>query len=249
MSKVFQASGGLLKIINRCQRLTSVMSSSQRLDKFEQHGLGPIISSLNLPVRGLKNQAIQFRKAPVDYPPVTGSDHWRRKMRTLFRSLDVNGDGYITKEDYVISAKRCAEYLDLDDERAEYLLNQRVAVWESISKSSEDTSKISEEECLRSAIVLCNQRSYRQEVFPKQISMHFTAVDLDSDGLISREEHSASCYSSNIPEEEAQKLFDLLDPDKDGFITIDEFAQSFTEFFFTEDPHNTYSGMFGPLAD
>ncbi|XP_013402552.1 sarcoplasmic calcium-binding protein [Lingula anatina] len=251
MFKIFNASRGLLRIIqvHPCQALTSLMSSTQRWRKVVQHGLVPKFSPLILPARGLKNHVIQFRKAPVEYPPVTGTEHWRRKMRTFFRCFDVNGDCYITKEDFVISAKRIADYMNLNDERAEHMLNQRIAMWDSTSKMKEGASKISEEEYLKSAPMVFNQISYRHEVFPLHVSMHFTALDLDSDGLISRDEHKASAYSFNIPEEESKKIFDLLDIDKSGFITIDEIAHGLAEFFFTEDPKNKYNVIFGPLAD
>ncbi|XP_013402574.1 uncharacterized protein LOC106168158 [Lingula anatina] len=216
------------------------MSSTQGWRKVVQHGLVPKFSPLILPARGLKKKhVIQFRKAPVEYPPVTGTENWRRKMRTCFRCFDVNGAGYITKEDFLISAKRIADYLDLNDERAEHMLYQRISMWDLISKRKEGASKISEEECLKSAPMVFNQRSCRIESFPLQISMHFTSVDLDSDGLISRDEQKALAYSFNVSEKDSQKVFDLLDIDKDGVITIDEIAHAFAEFFFTEDPNNT----------
>ncbi|XP_013402815.1 sarcoplasmic calcium-binding protein [Lingula anatina] len=188
----------------------------------------------------------QVFQAPMDYPPLTGSEHWKRKLRTYFRCFDVNSDGYITKEDYVISAKRCAEYLDLDDERAEQILNQRLRQWEYITKNA---SKVSEEEYVELVQGLCNQKHFREELFSTAVSRAFAVVDLNSDGLISREEYKAFFYSLCLSAEDSHKTFNLIDNNNDGFITKDELGHAMAEFFFTEDPNNIYNEVYGSLAD
>ncbi|XP_013402651.1 sarcoplasmic calcium-binding protein-like [Lingula anatina] len=247
MSKVFQASKGLIRIMQpRGQGLTRITSTTKRVEKVLQHESVTKFSPLSLPVRGLKHQPIQFKKAPMDYPPLTGSDLWKRKVRTYFKCFDVNGDGYITKEDYILSARRCAEYLDLDDERTEHVLNQRIRQWEYMTKNA---SKVSEEEYVEMVQVLCNQKHFREEFFLAVVSMSFTVTDINGDGLISSEEYKAYFYSLGLSAEASQKAFHLIDNNNDGFITVDEFGHAIAEFFFTEDPSNIYNEVFGALAD
>ncbi|XP_013407534.1 sarcoplasmic calcium-binding protein [Lingula anatina] len=238
----------LPNVIRACRGLVRAMPVKRALWKDVQHGLDPKFSPLSLPVRGVKHRAIQFKKAPLDYPPVTGSDHWRRKLRTTFRCFDTNGDGYVSKEDFVISAKRCAQYLGLNDERTQCVLNQRTRIWGIIPKGA-DASKISEDDYVNGGLTVFNQHSFRQEFLPMVITEDFNAMDIDGDGIISHEEHKAFFYSLNIPVEMSKKIFDVMDIDKDGLITIDEFAHAMTEFLLTEDQDNAYSGFFGPLAD
>ncbi|XP_013381974.1 sarcoplasmic calcium-binding protein, beta chain-like [Lingula anatina] len=81
------------------------------------------------------------------------------------------------------------------------------------------------------------------------VSMGFKVMDIDGDGLVTKEEHAAYFYSMNVPVEESKKIFDVMDTNKDGFISIDEYAHAYAEFLFTEDPNNEYNGFFGPLVD
>ncbi|XP_013402662.1 sarcoplasmic calcium-binding protein-like [Lingula anatina] len=217
--------------------MSKVFQASRRLLKISQtcHGLARVI-----PVS---------QTDPMEYPLLTGAHHWRRKMRTTFRCLDANSDGYITKEDYAITARRCAQFLNLNDERAQHILNQRMAMWEIIPKGTEDPSKVSEEEYINSAPPVFNRNSFRQEFLPMVISMDFDAMDIDGDGLISNEEHKAFFYGLHIPVDESKKIYDVMDTNKDGLISIDEFAHAWTEFFLTEDPNNIYDVLFGKLAD
>ncbi|XP_013387753.1 luciferin-binding protein [Lingula anatina] len=226
MSKIFQASKGLLKITQSCRGLARVTPGRQGLREIVQpgscrglarvipdshrlgkivHGFSPEYAPCRQPVRELANQPARFKKAPVDYPPLTGSDHCRRKLRTIFKCMDSNGDGFITKEDFETSARRVAEYLKLNDEQAEHILKQRLAIWELMSKATQDTPKVSEEEYVGLAVSVRNQSGYRQEFFPMLVSVEFNAMDIDGDGIISKEEHKAFFYSINVPVEESKK--------------------------------------------
>ncbi|XP_013387754.1 uncharacterized protein LOC106156870 [Lingula anatina] len=194
MSKIFQASKGLLKITQSCRGLARVTPGRQGLREILQPGssralarvipasrrLGTIVhgllteSPILQPVRKLANQPVRFKKAPIDYPPVTGSDHWRRKLRTIFKCLDSNGDGFITKEDFETSARRVAEYLELNDEQAGHILNQRLAIWDLIYNASQNTFKMTEEEYVGSCCLsIINQSSHRQEFFHMMVSVDF----------------------------------------------------------------------------
>ncbi|XP_013410325.1 sarcoplasmic calcium-binding protein 1-like [Lingula anatina] len=188
---------------------------------------------------------------PADYPLVTGSEHWRRKVRTVFKCLDSNADGYITREDWVIGVRRFVQYLNIDDEKAERILNERLAVWKSLVKDSEDdtTAKISVEEYVQHSLSFVNWVNYRQELQVKLISTTFNGMDVDGDGLISKEEHAAFFYGIHVPVEHSKDVFNVMDADKDGFISLAEYAEAHMEFWLTEDPENKYNEFFGPLVD
>ncbi|XP_013387758.1 sarcoplasmic calcium-binding protein [Lingula anatina] len=249
MSKIFQTSRGLLKITQSCRGLAMTIPARRRLGEIVQQGLVPEFAPFWQPIRGMANQAVRFKKAPIDYPLLTGSDHWRRKKRTVFRRMDTNGDGFITKEDFETSARRVAEYLKLNDVQAEHILNQRLAIWELVSNATQDTTKVSEEEFVGSSVPIVNQSYYRQDFLPMWVSVEFNTTDIDGDGLISKEEHKAFFYSVNVPVEESKNVFDAMDSNKDGFICIEEFAHASAEFFLTEEPDNPFNEFFGPLVD
>ncbi|XP_013398758.1 sarcoplasmic calcium-binding protein-like [Lingula anatina] len=189
---------------------------------------------------------------PFDYPLVTGTEHWRRKMRTVFRGLDSNGDGLVTKEDYVKSAQRAAQYLNLNEKQARAQLDLRLAISRIVNaKDDEDGMEpvVTEEEYINRRIETFNDRHFRQEMYPVIISAEFSTMDTNGDGLISHEEFAAYCCSFNIPTGYSKKMFDVLDVNNDGVISIEEFGQGHVDFWLGEDPNSKYNEFIGPLVD
>ncbi|XP_013381972.1 sarcoplasmic calcium-binding protein-like [Lingula anatina] len=201
-------------------------------------------------VRGLANQPQHFKKMPIDYPPVTGSSHWRRKVRTCFNCLDSNSDGCITREDWVATANRTVQFLSLDEKQADVILKQRLGIWERYVQSLRDdiSAKMIEDEYVKESLSMVNQLSYRRELLPSIITVEFNAMDVDGDGRISKEEHAAFFYSIRAPVDASKRVFNVMDSNKAGFISMEEFAEGYMEYWLTEDPNNKYNMFFGPLV-
>ncbi|XP_013398981.1 sarcoplasmic calcium-binding protein [Lingula anatina] len=244
---------GLATIVQPNRKLGRLILPAQNLSKKitvsvfdKQRGMAPVIHLK----QGLVKQPWHFRK-PDEYPQITGSDHWRRKMRTLFRAFDVNGDGYLTEEDFEMSARRCSEYMNLNEENTKILLDQRLTYWrDSMSKDStgRNIGKISEDQFVEKQLVTMNDNNFRESFFDILCS-RFKMMDLDGDGLISPDEHAAIFYGFNIPPEHSKKIFDIIDSNSDGFITQEEFICALIEFYLTENPDNKYNECNGPLVD
>ncbi|XP_013381977.1 sarcoplasmic calcium-binding protein-like [Lingula anatina] len=254
MSKLFQNSWGLLRIVQSRWGLVRTTPSNQiLLKKGPQSGLvlgcTPCMQSARELTGQVTNQPIRLKNMPTDYPPVTASDHLRRKTRTVFNCFDSNNDGIITKEDFEASARRTIEHLKLNAEQAANILKQRLEMWEFVSRDSKDASQVTEEEFVGFDPSVLNHSTYRKEFFPMYVSVGFKVMDIDGDGLVTKDEHAAYFYSMNVPVEESKKIFDVMDANKDGFISIDEYAHAYAEFLFTDDPNNKYNGFFGPLVD
>ncbi|XP_013387371.1 sarcoplasmic calcium-binding protein-like [Lingula anatina] len=187
---------------------------------------------------------------PTDYPLLTGSDHWKRKIHTIFKAVDATGQGYITKEALEITAKRAAHYLDLNDEQTEYYVNLRLDIWRNIINrgSYDDNAKISEAEFLQNHMLMFNDSKNRANLADFLV-IEFIAIDADGDGYISPREHAAYFYGLNIPTEYSKPMFDIMDTNKDGLISKEEFTQAQIEFWLSEDEKNIYNEFHGPLVD
>ncbi|XP_013399033.1 sarcoplasmic calcium-binding protein isoform X1 [Lingula anatina] len=247
----------MAKVAQLCRDYLRITQSfpvlARNIQSLKSEVNGPLLRFVTgfQPVRAFTNKVLRLKKMPIDYPAVTGSEHWRRKSRTIFKCLDSNADGYLTKEDYVSSAKRATEYLNLDDEQAERILNIRLNFWKLLAQDSSDDEsfRVSEAGYVQSCISVVNQSTFRLEFYPKLLSMEYDAKDFDGDGLLSQKEFAANFYSLRIPVENAKRAFDSIDSNRDGIISFEEYALGYTEFTFTEEPNNKYNEFFGPLVD
>ncbi|XP_013387369.1 sarcoplasmic calcium-binding protein-like [Lingula anatina] len=187
---------------------------------------------------------------PKDYPLLTGSDHWKRKARTVFNAVDTTGQGYLTKESLELTAKRTAQYLDLNEEQAENHLNLYLDIWRKfVNRGSDDVNaKISEDEFVQNHMLTFNDNKIRENL-ADYLAIEFIAIDTDGDGYISPREHAAYFYGIGIPTEHSRRIFDIMDTNKDGLISKEEFTQAQIEFCLSEEDSNIYNEFHGPLVD
>ncbi|XP_013381971.1 sarcoplasmic calcium-binding protein-like [Lingula anatina] len=146
-----------------------------------------------------------------------------------------------------MAARRAAQYLGLNDEETEPVLEVRREVWKAWATNSK-TGMISEEEHREKIMSQCNQNKFRLELYPQIVLTGFDNMDSDGDGRISKREFAAFYYGMNVPAEYSKDVFDVLDENKDGFISLEEYAQAHADFFFSEDPNSKYNDLCGPLV-
>ncbi|XP_013402606.1 uncharacterized protein LOC106168185 [Lingula anatina] len=168
-------------------------------------------------------------------------------MRTVFKCLDANCDGYLTRHDYETTGRRAAGYLGLNGDQCEDVVKQFLYAWDHLDKDIAD--KVAEEEYVHILFTIVNQDSFRRDLYPTRLATNFNLVDTDGNGLISKEEHAAFYKGMRISAEEANRAFYLMDSNGDGFISLEDCAQVYLEFVFTEDPNNKYNEILGPLVD
>ncbi|XP_013407491.1 sarcoplasmic calcium-binding protein [Lingula anatina] len=195
--------------------------------------------------RSFSMKGINLKKGPHDYPVPTGSDHWRRKIRTLFKSMDTDGDGYVTKKDFELSAHRLTSYLNLNEKKAKEVLKMRLLAWEVVSKGKHDDCSISEDEYVSSIYDACSAYS---ELFIKIIISECDFADANDDGFITRDEHKAFFYGRGVPVKHSADVFKVLDTDGDGILSREEFIQGAVDFVFSEDENSPYVHFIGPLV-
>ncbi|XP_013407488.1 sarcoplasmic calcium-binding protein-like [Lingula anatina] len=197
--------------------------------------------------RSFTQKAVNLKRTPQDYPALNGSEHWRRKIRTLFRARDIDGDGYLTKKDYEMNVHRVSSYMNLNENQAKDLMKWKLFVWEKLSGSTDASAdfRLPEDD------YVSNMLAAYPIIVEKIVdiaSCDFDTVDIDGDGFISPQEHKACFYGFGIPLKHSTDVFKVLDTDGDGKISRQEFVQGFVDYILSEDENSPHACFFGPLV-
>ncbi|VDM01832.1 unnamed protein product [Schistocephalus solidus] len=75
----------------------------------------------------------------------------------------------------------------------------------------------------------------------------FKAVDIEGTGYISMTEYRNLQEAWRVGRGEAEGMFKVLDTDKDGKISSDEYLSAWVEYFLGEDNNSPYKTFFGPV--
>ena len=155
-----------------------------------------------------------------------------KKMLTRYKRLDLNHDGFISREDYELMATKLQEYGRLDEKGAELACNAFTNAADALGLNA--GVKISVEEAARNA----NQKLLTMEVSKRQTMLTtthnpiFDAVDLNKDGHISLDEFKIyfQIIAPDISDAEIIHSFNTIDEDKNGEISRDEFIAAAFDF-------------------
>ena len=155
-----------------------------------------------------------------------------QKMRTRFTRLDLNHDGFISREDYELMATKVQEHGKLNAENAESTRNAfmtvadlfdlkpgvKIPVEEAAKKANREFSVMAQEKIM--ALV-------KETHDPL-----FDALDLDKDGHISLDEFKVyfQIIAPDISEDEMKHSFNVIDSNKNGEISREEFIAAAFDF-------------------
>ncbi|CAB3988635.1 sarcoplasmic calcium-binding [Paramuricea clavata] len=154
------------------------------------------------------------------------------KMRTRFTRLDLNHDGFISRDDYELMAKKLKEYGKLNAEDAESTRNAFMTVADRLDLKP--GVKISVEEAAQKAnrelSVMAQEKS--KASLKKTHDPIFDALDLDKNGHISLDEFKVyfQIVAPDISEDEMKHSFNVIDSNKNGKISREEFIAAAFDF-------------------
>ena len=172
-----------------------------------------------------------------------------RKMRTRFTRIDLNHDGFISREDYEIMATKVQECGKLNAEDAESTRNAFMTVADALGLKP--GVKIPVEEAAKKA-----NREFSVIAQEKQLAFlketHnpiFDAVDLNKDGHISLDEFKVyfQIIAPDISEDEVTHSFNVIDSNKNGEISREEFITAAFDFLHGFEETEVSKVFFGPL--
>lgn len=161
--------------------------------------------------------------------------------------FDVNNDGVISFDDFVMLAEKFGDLGHLSKQEMADFLNVLKSIWETNWGAVEPYNTISVEQYLNDMYRVVTDKSLKKNVH-KFLPYLFQAVDMDSNGNISIAEFKLFFKCLGLTERDAERSFLAIDTDGDGVLSIKEFVKLGREFFLTENPKRVSKNFWGPLA-
>ena len=169
-----------------------------------------------------------------------------RKMRTRMQRMDINHDGYISREDFELMAKRLVEYSgEITEEKSEAIFKTFAKVADLMGLKSGVKIPLEEAATVASDVLLSPTGEKPSGVH----DMLFDCIDTNSNGTISINEYKVyfKVIGHDISEEETKHCFDTIDSNGNGVISREEFVAAAEEFFYGVEETELSNVFYGQL--
>ncbi|XP_045503258.1 sarcoplasmic calcium-binding protein [Colias croceus] len=176
------------------------------------------------------------------------SEFWRRKMRTVHNILDVDKDGLISFNDFILFSERFKSLGNLDEEQAKEFTAIIKLTWEEQWGAIDPYNYVTVEQYLDDMHHVLNDKTLKKRAH-KWLPYLFKAVDKDKSGYISVNEFKLFYKCLGLSNEHAAIAFAVIDINGDGKLSLKEFVNLGKDFFYTEDETRVSKMFWGPLID
>nr|CAH8864340.1 unnamed protein product [Trichobilharzia regenti] len=187
-------------------------------------------------------------KRAEDYGTLDCGPVWEGKMRTMYRRLDVNETMKLRCHDLLQIGQFLVQRAHLDRRRSDAVMRAMLHIWVkflAVDKAGEHLDEIREIEFVHNMREMINGE-FRHEIDQFGWTF-FKAIEVDNSGFISQASYRTLQEAWHVGREEAEGMFKMIDNDKDGKISSDEFLTAWNEYFLSEDPQSPYRMFFGPV--
>ena len=175
-----------------------------------------------------------------------------RKMRTRMFRMDVNKDGFISREDYELMGIRLAEHSGMTGEQAETAKKQFLKVVDMVNLKPGVKTPLEEAAKKVNEALLTSMTATERSAFINDIhDLLFDAIDTNNDGHISLSEFKVylNIIAPDIEEDKIVYSFNTIDTDKNGEISREEFLAAANDFLQGVEETELSKVFFGPLLD
>ncbi|XP_026488949.2 sarcoplasmic calcium-binding protein [Vanessa tameamea] len=176
------------------------------------------------------------------------SEFWRRKMRTVHNILDVDKDGLISFNDFLLFSERFKSLGHLDEQQAKEFTAIIKLTWEEQWGAIDPYNFVTVEQYLEDMHHVLNDKTLKKKAH-RWLPYLFKAVDKDKSGFISVKEFKLFFRCLGLDNEHAAVAFAVIDVNGDGKLSLKEFVKLGKDFFTTEDESRVSKMFWGPLID
>ncbi|CAH0595527.1 unnamed protein product [Chrysodeixis includens] len=176
------------------------------------------------------------------------SEFWRRKMRTVHNILDVDKDGLISFNDFLLFAERFKSLGHLDEQQAQEFISIIKLTWEEQWGAIDPYNFVTVEQYLEDMHHVLNDKTLKKKAH-RWLPYLFKAVDKDKSGFISVHEFKLFFQCLGLDNEHAAVAFAVIDVNGDGKLSQKEFVKLGRDFFCSEDETKVSKMFWGPLIN
>ena len=164
----------------------------------------------------------------------------------MFR-MDVNKDGFISREDYELMGNKLAEHSGMTGEQAEAAKKQFLKVADMVNLKPGVKTPLEEAAKKANEALLTSMTATERSAFINDIhDLLFDAIDMNNDGHISLSDY-LNIIAPDIEEDKIVYSFNTIDTDKNGEISHEEFLAAANDFFQGVEETELSKVLFGPL--
>jgi Ca2+-binding EF-hand superfamily protein len=168
---------------------------------------------------------------------------WKQKIRTFHTRLDQNGDGLVTKDDFLLMAQRLVTVAHATPRQAQQVQDALFKLWNVFLAENAASDSITADGYI--AALQATGKKAISKIAHEISSAYFDALDANGDGHISLEEFSTYYQVKDIDKSHAEGSFNAVDSDHDGYISRAEFLFAIDDFFTSEN----WNSFFGPAVE
>lgn len=171
-----------------------------------------------------------------------------RKISNSFRHIDVDNSGSAALEDMQGLGARLLTGLGISpaSDRGRAVLDSFDTFWDGLLTVADDNDgRLSRDEFERSMVVNFVDGDRFDTLFEPAARAVVTALDLDGDGQVDRQEFQVFQDAFGRSETHCATAFGKLDRDGDGQLTVGELLAATREYYTSADPDAVGNFLFG----
>jgi len=169
-------------------------------------------------------------------------------MRTLHGILDINNDGVISFDDFMLLSRKFTDLGHLRPETSTEFIDVMKKTWEEQWGEITPYNLITAEQFLTDMHHVLNDKDLIKKM-GQFLPYLFKAVDTDHSGYLDLNQFKLFFNCLGLTDEDAAVSFAVIDKNGDGKLTLKEFCKLGKEFFLTEDERRVSKMFWGPLIN
>lgn len=180
---------------------------------------------------------------------MTLTDLQKRKLTRFFTVFDLNKDGFIQRQDYMMLAENIAKSKGFPPHSplARRVKEVIMRVWENLEILADKNHdhQIILEEFLKYRDKLHQDETKYADLVAAGLTI-FDLLDLNKDGKVVESEFVSFYKLFHLGEDLAKEIFPKLDTDSNGYLTREDVLRLGREFDLGDDPSAPGNWLFGP---